>query len=81
MDHWLTAGVSLPRLFRALTLDNARAFGLDRDRGTIEVGKRADLLLLRANPLVSIGAYDSIETVIHAGVPVARSSFSARNER
>jgi imidazolonepropionase-like amidohydrolase len=81
MDHWVSAGVSLPRLFRALTLDNARAFGLDRDRGTIEVGKRADLLLLRENPLVSIGAYDTIETVIQGGTAIARDVLSARTPR
>jgi imidazolonepropionase-like amidohydrolase len=81
MDHWVAAGVSLPRLFRALTLDNARAFGLDRDRGTIEVGKRADLLLLRANPLASVGAYDTIETVIQGGTVIARDVLSARTPR
>jgi imidazolonepropionase-like amidohydrolase len=81
MHHWLAAGVSLRRMFGALTLDNARAFGLDRGRGTVEVGKRADLLLLRANPLASVHAYDTIETVIQAGVPVERTSLSGRHER
>jgi imidazolonepropionase-like amidohydrolase len=48
-------------------LDNAVAFGVARDRGTIEVGKRADLLLLGSNPLKTIKAYDSIERIFVGG--------------
>jgi imidazolonepropionase-like amidohydrolase len=78
MDHWIAAGVSLTRLFRAMTIDNAQAFGLERERGTIETGKRADLLLLRANPLDTVRAYDAIDLVIQGGVPMARDTLSAR---
>ena len=35
-------------ILRAATLDNANAFGLARELGSIEVGKRADLVLLGA---------------------------------
>jgi imidazolonepropionase-like amidohydrolase len=61
-------------ILRAATLDNAIVFGLS-DRGTIEVGKRADLLLLRADPLKSIDAYDTIETIFLAGEPLPRASL------
>jgi imidazolonepropionase-like amidohydrolase len=66
--------VPLPRILRAATLDNAIAFGLS-DRGTIEIGKRADLLLLRADPLKSIAAYDAIETIFLNGNPLSRASL------
>jgi N-acyl-D-aspartate/D-glutamate deacylase len=49
------------RILRAATVDNAVAFGLSADRGTVEVGKRSDLLLLRADPLKTITAYDTID--------------------
>lgn len=78
MDHWMAAGVSLPKLFRALTLDNARTFGLGGKIGSVEPGKTAHLLLLRANPLESVGAYDTIETVFVHGRPVPRAELSAR---
>ena len=81
MEHWVATGVSLRRLFRALTIDNAQAFGLEKELGTVEAGKRAHLLLLRANPLVSLEAYDAIETVIHAGRPIERRALSARRQR
>ena len=73
--HWAEAGVPLPRILRAATIDNAAAFGLS-DRGTIEPGKRADLLLLRADPLKSIAAYDAIETIFLNGNPLSRASLS-----
>ena len=79
MSRWLEAGVPLSRILRAATVDNAAAFGLSADRGTIEVGKRADLLLLRANPLETISAYDAIGTVFLSGNPLPRESLLPAN--
>ena len=50
---------------------------LDRDLGTIEIGKRAHLLLLRANPLESVEAYNTIEVVFLAGRLIPRETLSA----
>lgn len=79
MNHWIAAGVSEAKLFRALTLDNARRFHLDDRIGTIEPGKTANLILLRDNPLRSVAAYDTIETVFLHGRPIPRAELSARN--
>ena len=79
MRAWIGAGVSESQLLRALTIENAKAFGLDGDVGTIEEGKIAHLLLLRANPLEDVNAYDSIETVFLAGRPIDRNELSALN--
>lgn len=78
MDRWLELGVSLPRLFTALTIENARALGLERTIGSVQVGARADLLLLEQNPLQSVAAYDSIVQVILNGKAIERSALSAR---
>ncbi len=75
LTRWAEAGVPLPRILRAATLDNAVAFGLATDVGTVEVGKRADLLLVGANPLDTVTAYDRIETVYLSGRPLARASL------
>ena len=77
LGHWVDAGVSLSRILRAATIDNASTFGM-LDRGTIEVGKRADLVLLRKNPLKTIAAYDSIETVFLNGDPLPRAALLAK---
>jgi hypothetical protein len=57
-------GLSCLDTLRAATIDCARYQGEADVAGTIEAGKRADLLLLDANPLDDIGATGSIDTVI-----------------
>jgi len=76
MQDWADAGASLPLILRAATLENARALGLAQELGSIDVGKRADLLLLKENPLENISAYDSIETIFLNGEPIARDSLN-----
>jgi imidazolonepropionase-like amidohydrolase len=78
MDNWIAAGVSASKLLRAMTIDNARRLRLDDRIGTIEPGKVAHLLLLRADPLESVEAYDTIETVFLRGRPLPRETLSAR---
>jgi imidazolonepropionase-like amidohydrolase len=79
LSRWAEASVPLTSILRTSTLDNAVAFGLSRDLGTIEVGKRADLLLLRADPLQSVAAYDAIDTVFLNGNPLPRASLLPAN--
>ncbi|WP_198338249.1 amidohydrolase family protein [Labrenzia sp. VG12] len=79
MKAWRRAGIPLQTLFRALTLDNARAFHLDDRLGSIEPGKAADLLLLRQNPLETVEAYDTIELVVLGGEVLARDSLATNN--
>ncbi len=50
------AGLSPFQALQAATSGAARFFGLDDQLGTIEVGKRADLILLDGNPLDDINA-------------------------
>jgi imidazolonepropionase-like amidohydrolase len=78
LQLWADAGIPLSQILRAATLDNARAFGLERDLGSIEVGKRADLVLLARDPLESVAAYDSIDTVFLNGEPVPRAQLLAK---
>nr|MBP8097952.1 amidohydrolase family protein [Arenimonas sp.] len=77
MQAWVAADIDLRTLLRAATLDNAKAFGLDAELGSIEVGKRADLLLLTANPLQTLDAYDRIELIILGGEVIERDSLAA----
>ena len=79
LQNWADAGAPLSLILRAATLDNATALGLSHELGSIEVGKRADLLLLRENPLANVSAYDSIETIFLDGEPIAREALRAHN--
>jgi len=78
LQDWADAGAPLPVILRAATLDNAVALGLSQEVGSIEVGKRADLLLLRKNPLASVSAYDAIETIFLDGEPIARETLRSQ---
>ena len=63
MQRLVAAGMTLRQLFEAATINNARTFGLADRIGTIEPGKRANLLLLNRSPLESVEAYDAIRAV------------------
>ena len=54
MAHLVRAGLSTADVLRAATIDAARYANLDFESGSIEIGKRADLVLLAANPLENI---------------------------
>ncbi|KYK54051.1 Adenine deaminase [Drechmeria coniospora] len=72
MELLVEAGMSTLDVLRSATCLPARHFGLT-DRGAVEAGKRADLVLLRDDPLEDIKATRSIERVWCAGVERIRS--------
>ena len=41
--------------------------GLEKDSGTIEAGKRADLVVIEGDPLVLAGLADRVAAVYQAG--------------
>jgi 5-methylthioadenosine/S-adenosylhomocysteine deaminase len=59
---------TLPALsmLRMATIDGARALGLEKEIGTIEVGKRADLTLINLNRLHTTPHPDPISTIVYA---------------
>ena len=67
MHDLIDAGLSPAQIFTMATLANARALHLDWDVGTVQAGKRANLLLLRQDPSRSIEAYADIARVILGG--------------
>jgi imidazolonepropionase-like amidohydrolase len=60
-------GMTPTQIFEAATLSNARALKLDHEIGTVQVGKRANLLLVRADPRKTLQAYQEIAKVILDG--------------
>jgi imidazolonepropionase-like amidohydrolase/Tol biopolymer transport system component len=70
--HWelwsLAQGGMAPiDVIRAGTLNGAHALGLDRDIGSLEVGKLADMVVMNANPLENIRNTTSIAYTIANG--------------
>ena len=64
------AGLSTVDTLRAATILPAQHFSLD-DRGIVAEGKRADLLLLRENPVDNIQATSSISRVWCGGIDIS----------
>src|SRR3984885_5208642 len=81
MHRLIDAGETPAQIFKSATLTNARALKLDQDIGTVQVGKRADLLLLRQDPTQTIDAYAGIEKVILNGRVLDPSELAANAAR
>jgi imidazolonepropionase-like amidohydrolase len=75
LDHLVEAGLSPLDALRAATLEPARFLGLDGEAGIIRPGARADLVLLRTNPLQNIRGVRQIEGVVLAGAPYRRDDL------
>lgn len=60
-------GMSPQRVISALTRVGATILGKQRDLGTIEPGKLADIIVLDGNPLFDIVALAHVETVVKGG--------------
>jgi imidazolonepropionase-like amidohydrolase len=81
MQAMAAAGLTPYRIMRAATRDAAEYLGVLREGGTIEPGKRADLVLLRANPLEAIANAELIESVAIGGRWLARAELDRMVER
>ncbi|MCY3003514.1 MAG: amidohydrolase family protein, partial [Planctomycetota bacterium] len=78
--EWQTAGIPPAACLEYATSRAATTLGLARDRGTLEAGKLADLVLLRADPTTDIRALSQVESVVQRGRPFARAELDARLE-
>jgi imidazolonepropionase-like amidohydrolase len=76
MQRLIDAGMTPAQIFHAATMANADALKL-QDVGTAQVGKRANLLLLRENPQATVRAYDAIVKVILGGQVLDRAALAA----
>ena len=74
MEDMVAAGMTPSQVIVAATRNGADLLGL-ADSGTLEVGKRADFLVLKANPLDDITNTRNIVSVYLNGEEVGRSAL------
>jgi hypothetical protein len=75
------AGLTNTQALQAATIRPAKWLGVEDDRGTIEAGKRANLVLLDANPLDEISNTTRIAAVIISGKVIDRNQIDGKLSR
>jgi imidazolonepropionase-like amidohydrolase len=66
------AGMTAAQLLSAATRNGAVVAGLADEAGTVEAGKRADMIILDGDPLADLNALRNVRTVVLAGKAVYR---------
>lgn len=67
LELYVQAGFTPLEALQSATSVPARVMGMDKEAGTIEAGKRADVIILNANPLENISNIRSVDKVIANG--------------
>ena len=75
--RYLVHDVGMPPLaaIHSATLVGARAAGQDKDKGSIEAGKLANMVVLSADPLADIGNIERIEMTVKRGREYRRADY------
>ncbi len=76
-EYYVEAGMTPLEALQSATLKTAEMLEASADSGTLEPGKYADIVALKANPLDDIGALRGIDFVMKGGVVYRDDSFRA----
>jgi imidazolonepropionase-like amidohydrolase len=67
IELYVQAGFTPMEAIQSASIVPARVMGLDKELGTVETGKRADLIVISGNPLEDIHNTRNVESVITNG--------------
>ncbi|MFN7919816.1 MAG: amidohydrolase family protein [Bryobacteraceae bacterium] len=73
LEWFVKGGLSPLDALRTATINPARFLGREKTQGAVEVGKRADLVLLDANPLEEIRNVGRVDSVVLRGKLVRKN--------
>ena len=74
------AGIPNDQILRIATMEGALALGLDREIGSVEAGKLADLLIIDGDPLARITDAALIRAVVLGGTWIDSSTLFSGSE-
>ena len=67
MDALVRAGIPTADVIKIATINGAKAFKIEKDHGSIEVGKVADLVIIEGDPIDDIRNTRNVRKVVRAG--------------
>jgi len=77
LKELVKAGLTPLEAIQAATLHSAEFLNLQKSFGSIEVGKKADFLLLKHNPLINIENTQDIKAVVYRGEYLNRGKLNS----
>jgi imidazolonepropionase-like amidohydrolase len=75
------AGMRPADVLHSATAVGARALGQDKEMGTVEPGKLANLLFVAKNPLDGVEAFSTVVLTVKRGSPFWRKDFSVSDKK
>jgi len=81
MQLYRKAGIPPREIIRLATLEAARCVGVDRDLGSVEVGKLADLVIIDGDPLADFRVLQNPRWVIVGGAIVTPAEIAKSLQR
>ncbi len=67
IDNWVEAGIPAHVILQALTVNAARLLGVEKERGALRIGMKADIIATTDNPLDNIGTLKAVTFVMKNG--------------
>jgi imidazolonepropionase-like amidohydrolase len=67
VDEWKTAGLPAIAILQALTTNAAKLLGVEKVRGSLKAGMKADIIAVKDNPLEKIETVKSVTFVMKNG--------------
>jgi len=70
LTMFVEAGLSPMQAIQSATINVAKTFWKDKDFGTVEPGKIADIIFVEGNPLKDVWATQNVKSALMAGKPI-----------
>jgi imidazolonepropionase-like amidohydrolase len=80
LQNFAACGLSNYEVLKTATINAAKYFGIDKDYGTVEKNKIADLVILDMNPIENITSTQSIFAVIRNGKLISNEQINKIKE-
>lgn len=76
IDNWVAAGIPPRVILQALTVNAARLLGVEKTRGFLKAGMRADIIAVGDNPLEKIETLKNVSFVMKNGKVFKQNSVT-----